>query len=179
MSLKQHFELMAEYNQSMNESIYRVIDNLDEKALFLDRGAYFSSIIGTLNHIFTGDLIWLTRFNNHIQCFKSLELLKNFQQPNKLDTILYSDFNSLYKARTQLDVVIKNFCSELDTKILEQPLSYKNTKGLVFSKKFSYLILHFLNHQTHHRGQLSTLLNQMDIDVGVTDLLMKIPEDTA
>jgi uncharacterized damage-inducible protein DinB len=26
------------------------------------------------------------------------------------------------------------------------------------------------NHQTHHRGQLTTILNQMGYDAGVTDL---------
>ncbi|MEC8966126.1 MAG: DinB family protein, partial [Pseudomonadota bacterium] len=33
----------------------------------------------------------------------------------------------------------------------------------------------FFNHQTHHRGQVSTLLSQLSVDLGVTDLLVKIP----
>ncbi|MDJ0572597.1 MAG: DinB family protein [Pleurocapsa sp. MO_192.B19] len=37
---------------------------------------------------------------------------------------------------------------------------------------------HFFNHQTHHRGQVSTLINQQGIDLGVTDLLMIIPEQS-
>jgi len=39
------------------------------------------------------------------------------------------------------------------------------------------LLQHFFNHQTHHRGQFSTLLHQPDVDVGVTDLLALIPEN--
>jgi len=31
-------------------------------------------------------------------------------------------------------------------------------------------IAHLFNHQTHHRGQLTTLLSQLGIDPGVTDL---------
>ncbi|MEL7527745.1 MAG: DinB family protein, partial [Pseudomonadota bacterium] len=31
-------------------------------------------------------------------------------------------------------------------------------------------VTHMFNHQTHHRGQLSTLLMQSGIDIGVTDL---------
>jgi uncharacterized damage-inducible protein DinB len=33
------------------------------------------------------------------------------------------------------------------------------------------------NHQTHHRGQLTTLLTQLGLDIGVTDLAaMPLPE---
>jgi uncharacterized damage-inducible protein DinB len=32
-------------------------------------------------------------------------------------------------------------------------------------------VMHLFNHQTHHRGQLTTLLAQADQDYGVTDLL--------
>lgn len=45
------------------------------------------------------------------------------------------------------------------------------------SKNFGHLIQHFFNYQTHHRGQVSTLLYQLGIDVGVTDLLVSIPNE--
>ena len=32
-------------------------------------------------------------------------------------------------------------------------------------------VTHFFNHQTHHRGQISALLEQASLDIGVTDLL--------
>jgi uncharacterized damage-inducible protein DinB len=44
-------------------------------------------------------------------------------------------------------------------------------------KNFFSLVMHFFNHQTHHRGQTSTLLMQAGIDIGVTDLLAMIPEE--
>ena len=42
-----------------------------------------------------------------------------------------------------------------------------------------FVLMHFFNHQTHHRGQVTTLLSQEGIDVGVTDLLMLVPETEA
>jgi uncharacterized damage-inducible protein DinB len=36
-------------------------------------------------------------------------------------------------------------------------------------------VAHFFNHQTHHRGQLTTLLFQRGVDPGVTDLIW-LPE---
>ncbi|MEM6581636.1 MAG: DinB family protein [Pseudomonadota bacterium] len=32
------------------------------------------------------------------------------------------------------------------------------------------LVAHMYNHQTHHRGQLTTVLSQMGYDYGATDL---------
>jgi len=40
-------------------------------------------------------------------------------------------------------------------------------------------LTHLFHHQTHHRGQITTLLTQAGVDVGVTDLLMLIPSDSA
>jgi len=41
-------------------------------------------------------------------------------------------------------------------------------------KPFFSLLVHFFNHQTHHRGQATTLLSQAGLDVGTTDLLALI-----
>ena len=62
MSLKSNFELMAEYNQAMNESIYQSASTLDIPYLVKGKGAFFGSIINTLNHILVGGNIWLKCF---------------------------------------------------------------------------------------------------------------------
>ena len=46
--------------------------------------------------------------------------------------------------------------------------------GVAAEKPFFGLLVHFFNHQTHHRGQVTTLLSQAGVDVGVTDLLALI-----
>ncbi len=48
---------------------------------------------------------------------------------------------------------------------------------LTHTELLAELLLHFFNHQTHHRGQVSTLLAQAGIAVGVTDLLALLPEE--
>jgi uncharacterized damage-inducible protein DinB len=80
-----------------------------------------------------------------------------------------------YKLRQDLDILIINWCQEITEMNLAQNLTYTDTKGNAYQKNFGQLIQHFFNHQTHHRGQISTLLNQQGIDLGVTDLLQIIP----
>ena len=62
MAAKCHFELMADYNRWMNHNLYRAAGALSPAELLEDRGAFFSSILGTLNHLLVGDIIWLQRF---------------------------------------------------------------------------------------------------------------------
>ena len=56
-------------------------------------------------------------------------------------------------------------------------IDYKTTMCETHRKQYSSLILHLFNHQTRHRGQVSTLFSQLGIDIGATDLLGVIPEE--
>lgn len=177
MSLKSNFELLANYNQWMNKSIYGAASKLSASELVENRGAFFSSIIGTLNHILVGDTIWLKRFANHPAQFKALEYVRDLQPPQALNVVLYTEFERLLNARTKMDIIILEFTHELTDDVLLSSLPYSNTKGEPFTQTLGYLVQHFFNHQTHHRGQVSTLLSQAGIDVGITDLLVSIPNE--
>ena len=178
MSLKYHFELLATYNQWMNLKVYEAAGQLSAIDLAKNRGAFFGSILGTLNHILVGDTIWLKRFATHPSCLDSLREVADLQNPTSLDQILFDDLGSLSKQRIWLDRQVVNWIAQLSEGDLDVILSYHNTKGIPANKRFSSLVLHFFNHQTHHRGQVSTLLSQAGVDIGVTDLLAQVPEET-
>ena len=59
------FTLFAEYNRLMNQRLFDSAAQLSDEALRKDRGAFFKSVLGTLNHIIVGDIIWLKRFAEH------------------------------------------------------------------------------------------------------------------
>ncbi len=101
--------------------------------------------------------IWLGRFT---------------QQPftAKLDAELYSDFSELRGQRELLDRTIIDWADNLTPAWLETELHYTNSSGVTRTLPHWLLVTHMFNHQTHHRGQLTTLLNQMGYDAGVTDL---------
>ncbi|WP_148864359.1 DinB family protein [Marinobacter fonticola] len=178
MSLKNHFELLATYNQWMNLKVYEAAGQLSAADLAKDRGAFFGSILGTLNHIFVGDAIWLKRFSTHPSCLNSLREVTDLQNSTSLDQMLFEDFDSLFEQRIRLDRQIISWIAELSENDFDFILSYHNIKGVPGNKRYSSLVLHFFNHQTHHRGQVSTLLSQVGADIGVTDLLDQIPEET-
>ena len=173
---KPYFELMADYNELMNNSIYSAASKLSSIVLAKDQGAFFGSILNTLNHILVADTIWLKRFANHEAQFASLDYVRALPVPESLDEVLFTDLDVLREKREKMDAVLKDFASELTDKETSQPFSYTSTEGLDFRKNFGHILQHFFNHQTHHRGQVSTLLSQEGLDIGVTDLLISIPE---
>lgn len=176
MSRINHICLMASYNQWMNEKIYAAARQLPESELEADKKSFFGSILGTLNHIAVGDTIWLNRFVGHPANFKVLQQLET-EKPDSLNQQLFSDIESLYQYRKTLDSAISEWVATVTDSDLDIVLNYKNMKGVVSNKNFYSLIMHFFNHQTHHRGQVSTLLYQSGIDIGVTDLVAIIPNE--
>lgn len=175
MADREHFLLLAEYNQWMNEKLYAACATLGADALTADRGAFFGSIMGTLNHIVAGDTIWLQRFALHPAAFAALRPVTAMAAPASLDARFADSLAALGAQRQRLDGIILQWVQELDESSLGHVLRYKSTRGIESQKRFASLVLHFFNHQTHHRGQASTLLSQAGVDIGATDLLLLIP----
>lgn len=179
MTTCNYFIMMAAYNEWMNAKLFAAARQLPPQELMADRKAYFGSIIGTLNHIAVGDTLWLKRFAAHPSRHPALEPIRALRTPASLDEVLFLDIESLCNYRKMLDEIIKQWAMTLTQEDLLHVLHYTNMKGVTANKCFSSLIMHFFNHQTHHRGQATTLLCQAGIDVGVTDLLALIPDEAS
>jgi uncharacterized damage-inducible protein DinB len=151
---------MAAYNRWMNERLYQHCATLSDALRKQDRGAFFGSIHGTLNHSLVGDRVWLSRF-----------LGREFRVPS-LATELYADFDELRRERELSDREITDWAAGHTPESLAGTLQYVsmiNPKPRELPMWVA--VVHFFNHQTHHRGQLTTLLSQAGIDPGVTDLM--------
>lgn len=157
-ALLAHWRLMAQYNTAANLRLYAACAALDDRARKADRGAFFRSIHGTLNHLMVGDLIWLAR-------------LEGGQAPSTgLDNELHAVFEDLAAARRALDAGIEEFFAAMTPDELGREIVYVNNEGRHFADKLSLLLPHVFNHQTHHRAQVHTLLSQAGTSPPVLDL---------
>ena len=156
-----YVQQMARYNRWMNDRVYDCCAHLSDEERKRDRGAFFKSIHGTLNHIILADLIWLGRFEG-----------EPFSAFSGLDDELYPDFVALRVARRRLDAKILKFVDALEESRINGELRYTTVvHPAPRVSPFWFALMHFFNHQTHHRGQLTTLLSQAGVDPGVTDLM--------
>lgn len=153
-------KLMAAYNRWMNQRLYAVCAELSDEERKQDRGAFFKSIHGTLNHLLLADNIWMARFQG------------GRFEVSGLDQELYSDFAELSREREMLDARIEQWAMALTEAELDGELRY-NSVANPNPKRFTLwvAVTHFFNHQTHHRGQLTTLLSQAGKEPGITDLI--------
>ena len=156
----EHCQLMARYNRWMNEKLYALCAGLSDEERKRDRHAFFRSIHGTLNHLLLADRLWLGRF---------------LDQPFHVESLaqeLCAGFDELRRERRRTDDEIDRFVAGLNPEALRARFVYRT---LVDPQERSaplwVLTTHFFNHQTHHRGQLTTLLFQGGIDPGTTDLM--------
>ncbi|EGI77414.1 DinB family protein [Hylemonella gracilis ATCC 19624] len=168
---------MADYNRWMNTKLYEAAGQLSDAQLRQDRGAFFGSLYETLNHLAVADTIWLQRFAQHPALGGLQEAMQGFPKPTSLREPMAASFAELWDYRTRLDAVILQFAQQLTPAHLAETLRYANTSGKPQARNVGALLQHFFNHQTHHRGQASTLLFQAGVDVGVTDLFTLIPNE--
>ena len=168
---------MAQYNQWVNARLYDKVQLLPTDEIAKDRGAFFGSILGTLNHVLVADLFWLRRFSSAKACRDALAPMREMTMPSSLSDILFDDMQGLRSKRDELDALILDFSKTWNDEILASPIRYRNMAGEKHQQPLGALLHHFFNHQTHHRGQVTTLLFQAGIDPEATDLIVMLMED--
>jgi len=156
----EHARAMARYNRWMNRNLYDCSARLTDAQRKEDVGAFFKSIHGTLNHLLLADRVWMGRFTG-----------APFQVRG-LDQELYADYGELRSERAQTDAAIGEWAGSLTVSGLAGELSYTSISKPQPRRMPMWLaVTHFFNHQTHHRGQVTTLMKQSGVDPGVTDLM--------
>lgn len=177
--MTEYLALLARYNADMNRKLYHAAAQLPDGELAVDRKGFFGSLAGTLNHLLAADTIWLKRFATHPADFPALHAAQALAQPGGLTHSFGDDLELLRVHREQLDAIISAWAPQITEADLAHTFEYRSSRGDIYRKHFGSVLLHFFNHQTHHRGQASTLLTQAGIDIGVTDLLLWVPDSAA
>jgi len=159
-------ELMARYNHWMNERLYLQCAKLSDAERKHDRGAFFGSIHGTLNHLLWGDRMWMGRFAGPPCTYPAF------------GADMFSDFDQLAREREATDRAMLAWAAGLSREWLASTLTYTSrVDSKARSLPAAVAVVHLFNHGTHHRGQLTTLMKQAGVDPGVTDLPW-LPEAT-
>ena len=155
----EYCRLMARYNRWMNERLYALCGEMTDAERKRERGAFFGSIHGTLNHLLWGDRMWLGRFVG-TPCLHPA-----------FGADMFADFAELRREREATDQLLLGWAEGVSTEWLASPLQYtSNIDGRTRRLPAGIAALHMFNHGVHHRGQLTTLLKQAGVDPGVTDL---------
>jgi uncharacterized damage-inducible protein DinB len=160
MDLKSLFTMHAAYNAWANRRLYAAAHALPDADYRADRGAFFKSVHGTLNHLLVTDRVWMQRFTGAGAA------------PDRLDAILFDRLADLDEARRVEDARIVRWVGGLDDTALAGVIRYRrvSTPDLM-TQPLTPALAHWFNHQTHHRGQAHGLLSALGQRPPELDLL--------
>ena len=167
-----NYRFLARYNRWMNQRLYAACDKLTDSQRKADQGAFFKSVHHTLTHLVLADKMWLVRFAGQGVEFAALPpALLSVPEGSDYTSDLHPDWADLQRTRDALDGAIEQWLADMQPEFLTCTMLYANTKGVQRAHPAWQALTHFFNHHTHHRGQVTTLLMQAGVDVGVTDLI--------
>lgn len=158
--MKKHYHTFAGYNAWANRRLYDAAAALDDAEYRADRGAFFRSMHGTLNHLLATDRIWMKRFTGAGDA------------PERLDAIVHAGFSELRAARQAEDARIVAWIDGLDEEKLADVIRYRRVSSPdEFVQELMPALDHWFNHQTHHRGQAHMILTSLGKAAPELDLL--------
>jgi uncharacterized damage-inducible protein DinB len=145
-----HFSMMAAYNGWANHHLYAAAARLPAETLDRPTGAFFGSLLSTLNHILVADRIWMSRFTGAGPV------------PRALNEVLFSDFAALQEARMIEDARIIDWVETLTEADLASEFTYSPVSSTEqVNQRLFPALAHMFNHQTHHRGQCHMILTSL------------------
>jgi uncharacterized damage-inducible protein DinB len=158
---------MAAYNAEVNRRLYAAAERIPDAARRENRGAFWGSLHGTLCHLVWGDQIWMSRFDNGP---KPSVVLKD-------SATLVGDFDELWRVRVEADEKISDWAERVtDAWLAKDETWFSQAAEKELSKPRGFLVTHFFNHQTHHRGQAHALITAYGEKTGDTDLFLVVPQ---
>jgi uncharacterized damage-inducible protein DinB len=141
--LRAHIGYTAWASRCLVESAGR----LSPEELTRDFGTADKSVLGTLVHVFGADRIWLARVRG--------EAVHTFLTGADYHlSVLQNDWPALHQQWTQ-------WASALTDDAAVAAISYSDMAGNLWQQPLWELVLHVVNHGTHHRGQVSGSLRAM------------------
>jgi uncharacterized damage-inducible protein DinB len=160
---RRHFALLARYNSTANRALVGFLSSLPDGEWSRPHGSYFTSLQGILDHVITCDINWLRRFREIFADDEALNRPRLTPPGHVWTEVSFPDFGEYRRNRSLVDVIFEEWISTADTSRFGEVLTYADSHGHPKSYYFRDALDHVFNHQTHHRGQVSQILDELGI----------------
>jgi len=160
----------AKYNQAGNKAIYDILNSMPNEQREMDRGSYYGSLSGLLRHILGGTKFFLGMFKGALAeggipesaAIRALSAVDsvNFNVEGGLSESQWKELGSALEA---VDAAYINMAQALTEADLSCPVKINWYGGNPDSVPLSFMISQLVVHNTHHRGQISQILDALKI----------------
>jgi uncharacterized damage-inducible protein DinB len=149
---------LYDFNAWADRRTLEACSALSEAQFTQDLGNSFASIRDTLAHIMLVEWVWLERWNN--------------RAPDKFPSSAeFPDLASLRARWTEIERDLLAYIASLQPADLQRVVHHKTMAGAPQAAPLWQMLQHLVNHGTYHRGQVATMLRQLNVKPLSTDLI--------
>ena len=159
MDLSGYLRIQAHANALSNHRLGAALAALPDADWHAPRTGFFPSLARTLNHILAIDGYYIGALH------REPDLRENYAA-----FVPCASAAEWLSRQRRSDQRLVGWCAALDAAAIDGWVELPRA-GHVQRDRAGHVLAHLFNHQTHHRGQVTTLLSQAGVDVGVTDLV--------
>lgn len=159
----------AKCNQAINSILLSIIAKQNEDLFNMSVNGFFKNIGDILEHTYIGDIRWLNDFRS-IKSFT----FSNDSLFNDLPVFgnRYINNIEIFKTKREyLDNIFIKLVNEITENDLNKAIGRTNRKGQKNNVIFWKALIHVFNHQTHHRGQISQILDELKIENDYSNMI--------
>ncbi len=128
-------------------------------------GSSFSSVRDTLAHLVAVEWLWLERWRGRSPAA---------QEAAGFAPATFPDIHAVRQRWAAAERNMKEYLAGVTEGVLLQTVSYLNLKGEPWSYPLWQTVWHLINHQTYHRGQITTMLRQLGTQPPQIDFLVAV-----
>jgi uncharacterized damage-inducible protein DinB len=163
------FKHYSKCNRLINEAMLKIIEGAKENVYDLKIDSYFKNIGEILDHAYKSDVTWLSSFRT----VREFSIFKDpvFDDLPRYDVRKFDSLTALKEHRQRLDALFVALTDEIEEDDLTKIVSRTTRLGQKQEKVFWKALVHVFNHQTHHRGQISQVLDQLKIENDYSNMI--------
>jgi uncharacterized damage-inducible protein DinB len=162
--MKETLLMYARYTMRADASVIELLDKLSIEELNKDRKSYYKSLAGLMVHTVGGTAYFLGLFKPVApSAAKALEAIKGLSCPDG-DKFSPAQWTELKRYATSADRAMVDFVESASEDELAASVKIDWFGGKPDSVTVAYLLHSAFVHGTHHRGQISQILDSMGIE---------------
>jgi uncharacterized damage-inducible protein DinB len=170
MDMKETLKYYARCNSAINAAMIETIEKAGLEPFQLELPGYFFKTLGAIfEHVYVADLNWLKAFTDLAPY--GFDFAAAFGPLPAYGDKLFSNLSGYKEARLRLDAFISDYCGRIDEELLSKSVSRQLRDGTRLEREAGKALVHFFNHQTHHRGQVSCVLDERQIENNYSNMI--------
>lgn len=141
--------LLVDYHYWARDRVLQAVATITPEQFLRPMGNSFSSVRDTVAHICAAERVWIMRLKG--------EKPHGLQKPDRLP-----DVEAARSEWAELERDMREQVEALGPEAVERTIHYQDLRGNAQSDVLWQILQHVVNHGTYHRGQITTMLRQLD-----------------